>query len=171
MSRLQNSPGSLAKAAVRTPKVGSLVVAGLAAVLLIASLLAPGWLHVPANPAAGTPATTLDFQDLNELTGVVPTTGWQEAYFSWLGWTLVVLAIAVAAVALLRPSVVSAGAQVMTAFVGLVSTLFGVKGPLTWSQFVDATDQVRIGVYMLDLGFFALLVVGIAQLVALRRGR
>src|SRR5690348_2743006 len=75
---------------------------GLAAVLLVVSLLGPGWVHVPADPATGAPATTLDFQGLNALTSLVPSTAWQQAYFGWLGWAMVVLTVATGIAAALR---------------------------------------------------------------------
>ncbi len=169
MSKIEDTPNHVTAAPTRTKQVGASVVSGLAAVLLIVSLSGPGWLYVPANPATGAPATTLSFQDLNHLTEVIPSTAWQQAYFSWAGWVLAILVILAAAFVLLRPSVASATALLVAAAVGLVATVFGVKGPLWWSQFIDAADQIRIGGYLLDLAYVALLAVGVIRLVALRR--
>jgi hypothetical protein len=141
---------------------------GLAAVLLVVSLVGPGWVHAPADPVTGAPATTLDFQGLNTLTSLVPSTAWQQAYFGWLGWAMVVLTIATGIAAALRRDGLSGTALVLASSLGLVATLFAVKGTMSWSVFIAATDTMRIGSYMLIVGYVVCMAVGVIVLV--RRG-
>lgn len=140
----------------------------LAAVLLVVSLVGPGWVHVPADRATGAPATTLDFQGLKTLTSLVPSTGWQQAYFGWLGWTMVLFTIAVGIAAALRRDGLSGTALVLASSLGLVATLFAVKGTMSWSGFIAATDTMRIGSYLLIVGYVVSMAVGVIVLVRRR---
>lgn len=131
-------------------------------VLLLVALLAAGWLYVPANPAAKAPATTLAFNDLHQLagSGVIPTTWVQQSYFGWLGWTLVVIVIALAlgtAVTARRSAAATLGGA---GLVGLLVNLFAVKGALTWGQFIDQVPNVRVGGYCAVVGYLLTLAVG-----------
>lgn len=130
--------------------------ASITAVLLV-SLLGPGWLFVPANPAAKMPETTLSFGDLHNLanSGIIPTTHIQQLYFGWLGWTLVlatgVTAVFVAVVS--RRALVALLAVLSVA--GVVATTFGMKGTLTWADFVDQVPNVRVGGYLVFIGYLS----------------
>jgi hypothetical protein len=123
--------------------------------VLLISLLGPGWLFVPANPAARMPETTLSFGDLHDLanSGALPTTHIQQSYFGWLGWTLVlatgITALLVAVVA--RRALVALLAVLSVA--GVVVTTFGLKGALTWANFVDQVPNVRVGGYLVFIGY------------------
>jgi hypothetical protein len=141
---------------------------GLAAVLLVVSLVGPGWVHAPADPATGAPATTLDFQGLNTLTSLVPSTAWQQAYFGWLGWAMVVLTVATGVAAALRRDGRSGTALVLASSLGLLASLFAVKGTMSWSVFIAATDTMRIGSYMLIVGYVVSMAVGVIVLVRRR---
>lgn len=141
------------------------VVAGA---LLLISLMGPGWLFVPANPALQAPAMTLNFGDLGELTSgeVVPTNALQQAYFGWLGWTLVLATLAAAA-AHVATRVRPVGVLVsVLAVCGLIINTFGVKGTLNWSQFFDQTPNMRAGAYLIIVGYVVAL---IASLIPDRR--
>jgi hypothetical protein len=141
---------------------------GLAAVLLVVSLLGPGWVHAPADPATGAPATTLDFQGLNTLTSLVPSTAWQQAYFGWLGWAMVVLTVAMGIAAALRRDGLSGTALVLASSLGLLASLFAVKGTMSWSAFIAASDSMRIGSCMLIVGYVVSMAVGVIVLVRRR---
>ena len=143
-------------------RVGVLISAAVAAVLLLVSLLGPGWVYVPANPAVPSPAMTLDFNDLGDLShsGTAPTTSVQQAYFGWLGWALVIIAVVVLfAAAILGHRILAVSAAVM-GVVGLVFTLFGVKGAQAWSALIDQLANIRIGGYLVLCGYVLALVTG-----------
>jgi hypothetical protein len=142
------------------------IVAGL---MLLVSLVGPGWLYVPANPAAHMPEVTLTFNDLHDLarSGLAPTNSIQQAYFGWLGWALALTTVAVAlAAALLRRRLLAMAAGAL-AVAGLVCTAFGVKGVLSWSQLMDQTENVRPGVYLVVAGY--LIALGSAAVLTRRR--
>jgi hypothetical protein len=145
-------------------------VPGITALLLLASLLGAGWLYVPANPAAKTPATTLSFADLSDLanSGAVPTSAIQESYFGWLGWTLAgaTIAFAVAAAFLRNRGVASVLGALSVA--GLVLTALGVRGALTWSQLFDQVENVRLGGYLAVLAYVVTLGTSLALVVRRR---
>ncbi|GAA3218745.1 hypothetical protein [Actinocorallia longicatena] len=141
--------------ATSAPRPLPAALAGLGAVLLLIAPLGPGWLFSPANPAAGIPAITLSFADLHRLTssGPVPTNWIQENYFSWLGWALIAVTIlTTAAGVLLRRRELNSTAAALAAL-GIVLTVLAAKGTLTWSQFSDETPHIRVGVYLLQLGY------------------
>lgn len=148
------------------PKAAAPAAAAAAAVLLVTSLVGPGWLYVPANPAAQVPAMTLSFGDLHDLTagGAVPTNGLQDAYFSWLAWILVA-AVSVLAVALaVAPRRSLAWLVVVASVVGLVVTTLALKGPLSWGDFLDQAKNLRIGGYLVIIGFIGTLVLAAISL-------
>ena len=149
--------------AIRLPLVGTCVVG----VVLVVALIGPGWLYSPANPVVGSPSTTLDFQGLNDLVSHVPSTGRQQAYFGWLGWCLVALTVLSMLAATVRSSPVAAGVVCIIALTGLASTLFAVKGSMTWSQFSDSLHDVRAGAFMVLGGYLAAAAGGLVA--ALRR--
>ncbi|MEO5664499.1 MAG: hypothetical protein ABIR39_14570 [Nocardioides sp.] len=150
------SEGSLAQKAARW---APLLVSP---VLLLVALLGAGWLFVPANPAIEAPATTLGFDELHDLaaSGVIPTTWVQQNYFGWLGWTLVILvialALATAAAGLRFVAMALAGAGL----VGLAINVFAVKGALTWGQFTDQIPNIRIGGYCAIVGYILAIALG-----------
>lgn len=138
-----------------------LAVACTAITVLLVSLLGPGWLFVPGNPAAKMPATTPTFGDLHDLaqSGAVPTTTLQQSYFGWLGWSLVlatgITAVLVAVVGRRVLVVLLAALSVA----GLVVTTFGLKGAHTWADFLDQVPNVRVGGYLVFVGYISALAV------------
>lgn len=142
------------------PTLGATVVAGA---LLLVALVGPAWLHVPANPQVGAPAANLDFDQLGDLIAAdaVPTNGIQAAYFSWLGWLLATFTVLTGLVASVLPRRAVAGTLTVLAIVGLVLTGLAVKGPLSWSDFLDQVPNVRAGGYLVVLGYLLLLVTGV----------
>jgi hypothetical protein len=133
-------------------RAGAPIVAGL---MLLVSLVGPGWLYVPANPAAQMPQATLTFNDLHDLasSGLAPSNGIQQAYFGWLGWGLALTTVAVALAAAVLYRRLLARAAGAFAVAGLVCTALGVKGVLSWSQLIDQTANVRPGVYLVVVGY------------------
>ena len=159
---------SIPKSPVLTTAPRSQLAAVLAiAVAFAASLLGLNWLHVPAQPAIKAPATTLTFQDLHELTtsGIVPTSGVQEAYFAWLGWVLAVGAVAIALATTLMGHRALIALLAGVSSLGLVLTALGVKGTLTWGQFFDQVPNIRVGGYLVVLGYLAALALAVASLL------
>lgn len=138
-------------------------------VLLLVALLGAGWLYVPANPAMKAPATTLGFNDLHDLaaSGAIPTTWLQQNYFGWLGWTLIIIVIALSLATALTGKRSVAMALAGAGVVGLAVNLFAVKGSLTWGQFTDQVPNIRVGGYCAIVGY--LLVVALGGIRAARR--
>ncbi len=143
----------------------------LAAVLLMAALVGPGWLFVPANPLAKLPAMTLDFGNLHDLThaGAVPSNAVQKAYFGWLEWTLVLSTIVLSAALVATKHQVSRIGVAAVSVAGLVFTVLGVKGPLTWSQLFDQIKNIRIGGYLVVTGYLVALAAAVALGRTLKR--
>lgn len=141
----------------------------LSPVLLLLALLGAGWLYVPANPAIKAPAATLGFGDLHKLagSGVIPTTWIQQNYFGWLGWTLVLVIIALCLVTAATCNRIVAGVLAAAGLVSLITHLFAVKGALTWGQFADQTSHLRIGAYCAVAGY--VLAIAFGGLRAARR--
>jgi hypothetical protein len=131
-------------------------------VVLLVSLLGPGWLFVPANQAAKMPETTLSFGNLHDLanSGAVPTTNIQQWYFGWLGWTLV---LATGITALLIAVLARRALMVLLGVLsvaGVVVTTFGLKGALSWADFFDQVPNVRLGGYLVFIGYLSALAFG-----------
>jgi hypothetical protein len=138
----------------------SAAVAGVGAVLLMISLLGPGWLFSPANEAAHIPATTLNFADLHQLSssGAVPTNWIQHNYFAWLGWVLIVATIVATSAAVLGGGRLFGALGVVLSVLGLLLGLFAAKGVLTWSRFYHLVPDLRVGAYLLVVGYLLTLV-------------
>lgn len=134
-----------------------------AAGMLVLSPLGPAWLQVAANPAAKLPEMALSFGDLHDLTssGAAPTNGIQEVYFGWLGWILVLATVVVAAAFVATRRVEAAILVAVIAVVGLAITALGVKGPLTWSQLFEQAENIRLGGYLMVLGYLVTLIAGL----------
>lgn len=162
---------SVAPNAART--IGTYVAIAIGPVLLLLSLLGPGWVHVPANPVAKTPATTMSFADLHDLvsSGVVPTTGVQEAYYDWLAWTLASAAVLAAVLLAVTDHGITAGVLLVVGALGLVFTALAVKGVQTWGHVFDQLDLIRLGGCLVIIGFLAVLLSGVVGLIRARRPR
>lgn len=136
------------------------LVGGIGAVFLVISALGPTWLYSPAVPAAHIPALSLSYADLNTLanSGHVPSTWVQENYFAWIGWLLIIATIlATGAAVLLRQRRLGFVGLGLSAL-GLVLGLFAAKGALSWSQFSHQIPNLRVGAYLLIVGFLLTLV-------------
>ena len=144
-------------------KRSSVITLGIAAVMLVIAPLGPGWLHVPANPALKTPATTLSFSDLHDFiaSGVAPTNALQEAYFSWLAWVLIVLTLLVGVVTVATANRAAAVALAALGFVSLALTALSIKGAMDWGWFFDQVQYIRVGGYLLIVGFVITLILGV----------
>lgn len=149
-----SSPTRRSVPAIR-PRAAAAAAAGIA---LIVSLLGPTWLHVPANPAHKIPALDLSFGNLRALANSAPAPAEQRAYFQWLGWTLVIITIAVAIAWATAARRVIAIALAGCSLAGLLFTLFAVKGAMTWNQFGHQLQYIRIGGYLLLVAYVATLV-------------
>lgn len=142
-----------------TKLVPGAAVVAIAAILLLASMIGPTWMYSPAQPDTGTPAANLSFSDLATATAESPS-ALQAAYFGWLGWTLVILAVAVSVAALLLPRRLLSVAELLTGIIALVVTALSLKGPLSWSGFVAAVPTLRIGGYLIIIGLLVIIVHG-----------
>jgi hypothetical protein len=153
----------------RVDLVGRAAAPMIAGLMLLVSLVGPGWLYVPANPAVHMPEVTLTFNDLHHLanSGLAPSNGIQRAYFGWLGWALALTTVAVALAGAMLRRPVLALATGASAVVGLLCTALGVKGVQPWSQLIDQTANVRPGVYLVVVGY--LIALGSAAILARRR--
>ncbi|ATQ30210.1 hypothetical protein CS378_16625 [Rhodococcus ruber] len=120
------------------------------------------WIHTPANDAANLPAADLSFADLRTLTGqgAVPTNTLQQAYFGWLAWPLIVVTLLAAAAMIAIRTSWSAIALAAVSVAALVVTTFAVKGPLTWSAFLDQAPNMRIGGVLVLVGWLLTLAAG-----------
>ena len=138
----------------------SAVVGGLGAVLLIISTLGIAWFHIPAQPQAHVPALTLSYNGLHHLasSGLAPTNWIQQNYFAWLGWVLIAATIIATGAAALAGHRLLSGAGAVLSLLGLVLGLFAAKGVLSWSQFSHEIPDLRIGAYLLVIGFLLTLV-------------
>jgi hypothetical protein len=134
---------------------GAAVVA-FAVILLLASMIGPAWMYSPAQPDTGTPGANLSFSDLATATAKSPS-ALQAAYFGWLGWALVILAVAVSVAALLLPRRLLSVAELLTGLVALVLTALALKGPLSWGGFVAAVPTLRIGGYLIIIGLLVII--------------
>jgi hypothetical protein len=142
-----------------TPTLGLVV---LGAISLLVSLTGAAWVLNPANPAAKTPASTASFSDLKAVigSGKIPTTWVQDLYFGWFAWVLVIAVIAIGVAAVLTRKRAAHIALLVVGLVGLVMTVFAFKGELTWSQYWDAHTNLRLGGYLVFLGFILAAVAG-----------
>lgn len=160
MINAQSTRGS----AVVNARVALVSVSVVATVLLLLSFLL-GQLFVPA--VGPMPAMTLDFGETRDLvvSGLISTTGFQDAYFNWLAWTIVLIAIVLTLLssALLRKPV--AIFACIVGILGLTTSVIGNKGSLTWSEFIDQLPNLRVGAYFNLIGF---IVVIVAALLAAR---
>lgn len=143
-------------------KVARFAPYGLSPILLLVALLGAGWLYVPANPAIQAPATTLGFDELHDLaaSGVIPTTWVQQNYFGWLGWTLIVVVIALTVATAITNHRIVASALAATGLISLGLHIFAVKGALTWGAFMDQTPNLRVGAYCAVAGYVLALALG-----------
>lgn len=156
---------SAARSDVIKTRIPPATLSVVASILLLLSFVLKQ-LFVPA--AGPVPAMTLDFGDLQDLIGsrLIPTTGFQEAYFNWLAWTLAIFAIGLTLASSVlgnKPTALLAG---VVGVLGFVSSVIGNKGPLSWTEFVDQLPNLRIGAYCNLIGF---IVVISAALLAARR--
>lgn len=134
-----------------TRPLAETAVVSVSGVLLIASLLGPAWLVMPANPAAGTPAAAVSFTDLSAATENSPSTV-QSFFFGWPAWVLFgALIFASAAVVYTGNRFIAACTAAATLVVAMVSVL-AIKGPLTWSQTIDSLPNLRLGGYLMLTG-------------------
>jgi hypothetical protein len=166
--KIDSVDGPVVKTQASALMPGPLLLA--ASACLVAGLLGPAWIYVPANPAASAPAARLDFGDLRQLTGSpgVPTTWLQQSYFDWLGWLgAIVVMLGVAAAILVRSRAVALVATGL-AVLALIVTGLALKGPLTWAQVVDQLANLRLGSYLVDLGLMGAAAISLA-LVPRRR--
>lgn len=161
---VSRAPGASSHGLIR---ITTCVASAVASLVLVVSLIGPTWLHSPADPATGAPAADLSYQDLRQVLNVAPATNWQHAYFGWLAWLLVAVTIVVLTALWLRPSRLLGLGLTALALTGLTGSVFAVKGMLTWSQFVDAAPDVRLGGYLVFTGFVIALALGV--LTAIRR--
>lgn len=113
-----------------------------------------------AQPLSQRPHHVGGRNDLHDLTagGAVPTNGVQDAYFSWLA-SMLVAAVSVLAVALAAaPRRSLAWLLVVASVVGLLVTMLALKGPLSWGDFLEQAKNMRIGGYLIIVGFIGTLV-------------
>jgi hypothetical protein len=139
---------------------GAVAVSALALVLALAG---PGWLYVAANPAAKTPAMTLDFAGLRKLTDTpgIPTNWVQSAFFGWLAWVLVIVALLLAAAYATTRLRLAATATAVVALVALIVDVLALKGVGTWNQLLDQIPNVRLGGYLMVVGLVLILATGV----------
>lgn len=140
-----------------------LVLLAVAAAALLVSLAAPIWLYSPAQPQAQIPEMHLSFSDLDAATTQSPS-ALQGAYFGWLGWFLALAAIAMGVVTVLIRRRVAGAVEAVVGGVALILTVFAVKGPLTWGSFFDSIPNIRLGGYLVIIGY--LLIIAHGSLVA-----
>ncbi len=133
---------------------GAIVV--VAAILLIGSTLGPDWLYSPADPKTGTPAATLDFSALGVATEGSPS-AIQATYFGWLAWVAFIGVIVLGALTALSANRLWAIAGLVAGLIAVLVSVLAIKGPLTWSQTVDALPNIRLGGYMMIIGLLGLL--------------
>lgn len=155
-----SSPSTSATRSAITLSRRKAVIGGIGAVFLLIAPLGPTWLASPAVPAAHIPAMALNYSDLHHLTtsGLAPTTWVQENFFSWLGWLLIAVTILATAAAVLLARRAVGIVNLVLAVAGLLIGLFAAKGALTWSQFSHEIPNLRIGAYLLVVGFLLILV-------------
>jgi hypothetical protein len=146
----------------------SAVIGGLGAVLLLVAPSGPAWFHIPGQPKAHIPATTLSYAGLHHLSssGLTPTDWIQHNYFAWLGWVLIAATVVLTAGAVLLGRHLLAVAAAVLSLLGLVLGIYAAKGVLTWSQFLHQVPHLRVGAYLLVVGF---LLTALAAFVPERR--
>lgn len=142
--------------------MGVVVVAGI---LLLVSLAGPAWLFSPAQPEKDLPEDFLSFSDLAVATAQGPSSI-QAAYFGWLGWTLVILTIAVSFAVVVLPQRLLISAEVVIGVFALIITALALKGPLTWGGFVEAVPTLRLGGYLIIVGLILVIAHGVQGLSA-----
>ncbi len=123
--------------------------------LLISSLLGPSWIQMPANPAAGTPAASLSFQDLSTATASSPSSI-QSGYFGPLAWILFAGLVVLSFATYISGNRIIAIVTAIIGFIVLVVTLLALKGPSTWAQFIDTVPNIRLGGYLMLVGLLTL---------------
>jgi surface polysaccharide O-acyltransferase-like enzyme len=130
------------------------------AVLLIVSLMGPTWLALFSKSDAS-------FSDLRTATKPATAPGVQHAYFGWLAWTLVIIAIVALAASILTVGIIrrsAAALAIVLAVVGIVLTLVCVKeldvedphGSF-WTHF----GWIRYGGYLHVVGWVAAIAAGV----------
>lgn len=145
------------------------VAIAVAAIALVVSFVGLTWFHVPANPANHVPALDLDFADLRTAAVSGHATSVQIAYFHWLGWTLLVLAVALgAAAAVVKSRIVALGLAVVS-LAGLLCTVLATKGQQTWSQYNEQLPNVRLGSYLVLAAFAVILILALIDLIGRTR--
>ncbi|MCW2756564.1 MAG: hypothetical protein JWO46_310 [Nocardioidaceae bacterium] len=142
-----------------TPTLGLVTLGALS---LLISLLGTPWVFFPANPAAKAPASTASFSDLKTVigSGKIPTTWVQDVYFGWFAWVLVIAVIALGVAAVVARSRAAHIALRVVGLVGFVMTVFAFKGEMTWAQYWDGHTNLRLGGYLVFLGFILAAVAG-----------
>jgi hypothetical protein len=143
-----------------SPSMGGAVA--VSALALVLALVGPGWLYAPANPAAKIPAMTLDFAGLRKLTATpgIPTNWVQGAFFGWMAWVLVIVALLLGAAHAATRLRLAAIATAVVALVALIIDLLALKGVGTWGQLLHQVPNVRLGGYLMVVGLVVLLATG-----------
>jgi hypothetical protein len=145
-SALANAYGSPISSGARFGVVGA-TFAGIGAVLLIISFTAVDWF------SGGGPTTFGDIKDSLDANSN-GATGLAQAYFSWLGWTLLVLVVLIAIAASL-PSPASGplralGAVLAAAAIALTFFAIQIFDGTSYSEYLK---HASIGFYLAIAGF------------------
>jgi len=127
------------------------VITAIAAVLLVVSFLALNWTRSPA----------VKFSKLHTAASQPGVNGYIHAYFSWLGWVLLVVAIVVA-LAANAPTAIHGFLRLIGLLLGIgaaIATFWSLK---TGSSFSFVFHHTSVGFWLSIVGF---LVAGIGALV------
>ncbi|MFJ6095757.1 hypothetical protein [Williamsia muralis] len=149
----------------RSINIRTLAAALGAAVLFAISLWGPAWLFIPASPAPPIPAMALDFSGLDAAvhSGIAPTTGFQQSYFGWLAWTTAIICTILAFASSVVARKAIATATIIAGILGLVFLVFGTKGPLGWSAYIDQIPNLRAGSYLSIVALLLVVASGLAS--------
>jgi hypothetical protein len=158
-SAAANAYGAPIGSGARFGVVGA-TLAGVGAVLLVIAFTAVDWFK---NPSSG-------FRDIGDTldahSALAP--GLADAYFSWLGWLLLVAVVAVAIAANL-PTPASGPLRAFGAILAAAAmalTFFAIRLDSSGVPFTTYLKNARVGFYLALVGF---LVVGIGALIGPKR--
>jgi hypothetical protein len=128
---------------------------GAAVIAVFLSLITLVWTALPAIPLAHLPAMSLTLSDLDKLTAIAALPSLTTAFYQWLAWTMALVVMGTAAVALARPSRATRAAGLLASILGLLITISALKAPVSWHDYWADTSQVRAGTILFELFFVA----------------
>jgi uncharacterized membrane protein len=132
----------------------------VAAILLFVSLLGPTWLNMGGK-------ADVSFGDLRTATRPAAAPGLQHAYFGWLAWVLVCLAVLGLIGTVLTRHLIAAGFVTVVSLLGVILTLSCVKELDVEDPsggFLTHFGWIRIGGYLHVVGFVLAIVAAVLVL-------